>query len=101
MTLASILLAAFGFMVLIVLHEFGHFAAAKWVGMRVERFALFFPPLIWRKQVGETEYALGTIPAGGYVRISGMNPSEDLPEEVRRAWLYDNADAYFFGSKRS
>ena len=40
-------------MVLIVLHEFGHFAAAKWVGMRVERFALFFPPLIWRKQVGE------------------------------------------------
>jgi regulator of sigma E protease len=83
MTLASILLAAFGFMVLIVLHEFGHFAAAKWVGMRVERFALFFPPLIWRKQVGETEYAIGTIPAGGYVRISGMNPSEDLPEEVR------------------
>jgi regulator of sigma E protease len=82
-TLASILLAAFGFMVLIVLHEFGHFAAAKWVGMRVERFALFFPPLIWRKQVGETEYALGTIPAGGYVRISGMNPSEDLPDEVR------------------
>ena len=83
MTLASIILAALGFMVLIVLHEFGHFAAAKWVGMRVERFALFFPPLVWRKQVGETEYALGTIPAGGYVRISGMNPSEDLPEEVR------------------
>ena len=51
--------------------------------MRVERFALFFPPLILRKQVGETEYALGSIPLGGYVRISGMNPSEDLPEEVR------------------
>jgi regulator of sigma E protease len=83
MTLASVLLAALGFMVLIILHEFGHFVAAKWVGMRVERFALFFPPLIWRKQVGETEYALGTIPAGGYVRISGMNPSEDLPEDVR------------------
>lgn len=83
MTLASVLLAALGFMILIVLHEFGHFAAAKWVGMRVERFALFFPPLVWRKQVGETEYALGTIPAGGYVRISGMNPSEDLPEDVR------------------
>jgi regulator of sigma E protease len=82
-TLASVVLAALGFMVLIILHEFGHFAAAKWVGMRVERFALFFPPIVWRKQVGETEYALGTIPAGGYVRISGMNPSEDLPEEVR------------------
>jgi regulator of sigma E protease len=83
MTFASVLLAALGFMILIVLHELGHFAAAKWVGMRVERFALFFPPLIWRKQVGETEYALGTIPFGGYVRISGMNPSEDLPPEVR------------------
>ena len=76
-------LAFVGFSVLIVLHEFGHFIAAKAVGMRVERFALFFPPLIWRKQRGETEYALGSIPLGGYVRISGMNPSEDLPEEVR------------------
>ncbi len=68
---------------LIILHEFGHFAAAKWVGMRVERFSLFFPPLIWRKTRGETEYAVGSIPLGGYVRISGMNPSENLPEEVR------------------
>ena len=83
MTLASVLLAALGFMVLIVLHEAGHFVAAKWVGMRVERFALFFPPLVWRKQVGETEYAIGSVPLGGYVRISGMNPSEDLPAEVR------------------
>ena len=83
MTLASVILAALGFIVLIVLHEAGHFAAAKWVGMRVERFALFFPPLIWRKKVGETEYAVGAIPFGGYVRISGMNPSEDLPDEVR------------------
>jgi len=76
-------LAFVGFSVLIILHELGHFAAAKWVGMRVERFSLFFPPLIWRKQRGETEYAVGSIPLGGYVRISGMNPSEDLPEEVR------------------
>jgi regulator of sigma E protease len=76
-------LAAFGFMVLIVLHELGHFTAAKLVGMRVERFSLFFPPLLVRKTVGETEYAIGLIPAGGYVKISGMNPSEELPEEVR------------------
>jgi regulator of sigma E protease len=79
----SWVLAFVGFSVLIILHEFGHFAAAKWVGMRVERFSLFFPPLIWRKQRGETEYAVGSIPLGGYVRISGMNPSEDLPEDVR------------------
>src|SRR5688572_19031032 len=79
----SWLLAFVGFSLLIILHEFGHFAAAKWVGMRVERFSLFFPPLLWRKQRGETEYAIGSIPLGGYVRISGMNPSEDLPEDVR------------------
>src|SRR6185436_4243663 len=63
--------------------ELGHFTAAKAVGMRVERFSLFFPPLIAKKQIGETEYAIGAIPAGGYVKISGMNPDEDLPEEVR------------------
>ena len=79
----SFVLAALGFMALIVLHELGHFAAAKAVGMRVERFSLFFPPLIWRRQgKGETEYALGAIPLGGYVKISGMNPHEELPPEV-------------------
>ena len=51
--------------------------------MRVERFSLFFPPLIWRRQgKGETEYAIGAIPLGGYVKISGMNPHEELPPEV-------------------
>jgi regulator of sigma E protease len=77
------LLAAVGFMALIVLHELGHFAVAKAVGMRVERFSLFFPPLVWRRQgKGETEYAIGAIPLGGYVKISGMNPHEELPPEV-------------------
>jgi regulator of sigma E protease len=76
-------LAFAGFAVLVILHELGHFTAAKAVGMRVEKFSLFFPPTLFSKKVGETEYAIGSIPAGGYVRISGMNPSEDLPEEVR------------------
>ena len=76
-------LAFAGFAVLIILHELGHFAVAKWVGMRVERFSLFFPPHVWKKRRGETEYAIGTIPLGGYVKISGMNPDEDLPDEVR------------------
>jgi regulator of sigma E protease len=79
----SWLLAFAGFAVLIILHEFGHFVVAKAVGMRVERFSLFFPPLIARKKVGETEYAIGALPLGGYVKISGMNPDEALPEEVR------------------
>jgi regulator of sigma E protease len=49
--------------------------------MRVERFSLFFPPLIWRVRRGETEYAVGAIPLGGYVRITGMNPNEEIPPE--------------------
>jgi regulator of sigma E protease len=77
-------LAFLGFALLIMLHEAGHFAAAKAVGMRVERFSLFFPPFIWRKQgKGETEYTIGVIPLGGYVKISGMNPDAELPPEVR------------------
>jgi regulator of sigma E protease len=79
----SWLLAFVGFALLVILHELGHFAAAKAVGMRVEKFSLFFPPTIASIKRGETEYAIGAIPAGGYVKISGMNPSEDLPEEVR------------------
>jgi regulator of sigma E protease len=79
----SWLLAFAGFALLVILHELGHFAVAKWVGMRVEKFSLFFPPTLLSKKIGETEYAVGLIPAGGYVRISGMSPAEDLPDEVR------------------
>jgi len=75
-------LAFLGFAALIILHEFGHFAAAKKVGMRVERFALFFPPLILKRRRGETEYGVGAIPLGGYVRITGMNPNEEIPPDV-------------------
>jgi regulator of sigma E protease len=82
-TALSFFLAFVGFALLVILHELGHFSAAKAVGMRVEKFSLFFPPTVWSKKVGETEYAIGSIPAGGYVKISGMNPDEDLPDEVR------------------
>jgi len=82
-TALSFFLAFVGFALLVILHELGHFTAAKAVGMRVEKFSLFFPPTLWSKKVGETEYAIGSIPAGGYVKITGMNPDEDLPEEVR------------------
>ena len=84
----SWLLAFLGFAALIVLHELGHFAAAKAVGMRVERFALFFPPLWARTQRGETEYAIGSIPLGGYVKITGMNPAEEIPPEVEHRAYY-------------
>jgi regulator of sigma E protease len=82
-TFLSFVLAFVGFAILVILHELGHFSAAKAVGMRVEKFSLFFPPTLASKKIGETEYAIGAIPAGGYVKISGMNPDEDLPDEVR------------------
>jgi regulator of sigma E protease len=72
----SWVLALAGFAALIILHELGHFTVAKAVGMRVERFALFFPPLLFKVRRGETEYGIGAIPLGGYVKISGMNPLE-------------------------
>jgi regulator of sigma E protease len=78
----SFFLAFLGFAALIILHELGHFVAAKAVGMRVERFSLFFPPLVARHKRGETEYAIGAIPLGGYVKITGMNPAEEIPPEV-------------------
>jgi regulator of sigma E protease len=78
----SYVLAFLGFAVLIILHEAGHFVAAKAVGMRVERFSLFFGPLLVKFRRGETEYGIGPIPLGGYVKITGMNPNEDLPPEV-------------------
>jgi regulator of sigma E protease len=81
-------LAFVGFAVLVILHELGHFWAAKAVGMRVEKFSLFFPPTLFSRKRGETEYAIGAIPAGGYVKISGMNPAEDLPDEVRTRAYY-------------
>jgi regulator of sigma E protease len=84
----SWLLAFVGFALLVILHELGHFWAAKSVGMRVEKFSLFFPPTLFSRKRGETEYAIGLIPAGGYVKISGMNPAEDLPDEVRTRAYY-------------
>jgi regulator of sigma E protease len=84
----SWLLAFAGFATLIVLHEFGHFLAAKAVGMRVERFSLFFGPMILKFRRGETLYGIGVVPLGGYVRITGMTPHEELsPEVARRAYL--------------
>ncbi len=78
----SYLLAFLGFAALIILHEAGHFAAAKAVGMRVERFSLFFGPMLVSRRWGETEYGIASIPLGGYVKISGMNPEEEIPEEL-------------------
>src|SRR5687768_2124355 len=81
-------LAFAGFAALVILHEAGHFAAAKAVGMKVERFFLFFPPKLFSIKRGETEYGIGAIPLGGFVKISGMNPDEEVPAEDAHRTYY-------------
>jgi regulator of sigma E protease len=64
----------FSLSILVILHEFGHFITAKWFGCRVEKFYLFFNPYfsLFKKKVGDTEYGVGWLPLGGYVKIAGM-----------------------------
>ncbi len=78
-----------GFSLLIVLHEAGHFFAAKATGMRVEKFFLFFGPKLVSVKRGETEYGIAAIPAGGYVKISGMHPEDELPAGEEHRGYYE------------
>jgi len=78
-----------GFSLLIILHEAGHFFAAKATGMKVERFFLFFGPKLVSVKRGETEYGIATIPAGGYVKIAGMHPEDKLPPGEEHRGYYE------------
>ena len=71
--------------ILILLHEFGHYITAKWFKCRVDKFYLFFDPWfsIFKKKVGETEYGIGWLPLGGYVKIAGM-VDESMDKEALR-----------------
>ncbi|MBJ7334955.1 MAG: site-2 protease family protein, partial [Thermoleophilia bacterium] len=62
-----------GLLLLILVHELGHFVVARLVGAKATRFLVGFPPVVLSFTRGETEYGLGAIPLGGYVRIVGMN----------------------------
>lgn len=73
------LVGILGLALLITVHEFGHFIAAKAFGMRVEKFYIGFPPAAFRHTWGETEYGIGIIPLGGFCKISGMTPEEEVP----------------------
>jgi regulator of sigma E protease len=66
------------FNLLIVVHELGHFFAAKWRGLKVEKFAVWFGKPLWSKTVGGVEYRLGSIPAGGFVAIPQLAPMEAI-----------------------
>jgi regulator of sigma E protease len=64
------------FNLLIFVHELGHFLAARWRGLKVERFAIWFGKPIWKTKINGVEYCLGTIPAGGYVSLPQMAPMD-------------------------
>jgi len=80
----SILSAALVFAVLVVVHEAGHFAMAKKVGVRVLRFSVGYPPKVFGFRRGETEYSVGATPFGGYVRMLGDEVGEKpTPDEIK------------------
>ena len=68
--------------ILVFFHELGHFMVAKWSGVRVETFSIGFGPRVWSKRRGETEYTLSLIPLGGYVKMTGQDPREEVPAEL-------------------
>lgn len=67
--------------ILIFVHELGHFIFAKKTGMLVEEFAIGFPPRIFSKKKGETQYSIGVIPLGGYCKILGEDYDEDIKNQ--------------------
>src|SRR5690606_1249698 len=81
------LIAVVAIVLFVTAHEAGHFFAAKATGMKATEFFFGFGPRLWSTKKGETEYGIKAIPAGGYVRIIGMNPFEEVaPADVGRTY---------------
>ncbi|MBT8241783.1 MAG: site-2 protease family protein, partial [Acidimicrobiia bacterium] len=79
--------AVFAVILVVVIHEGGHFAAAKAFGMKATEAFFGFGPRIWSTQRGETEYGIKAFPLGGYVRVVGMNPLEEVdPVDEHRTY---------------
>ncbi|WP_353723178.1 RIP metalloprotease RseP [Dyadobacter sp. 676] len=86
-----------GLSILVGLHEWGHMAAAKLFGMRVEKYFIGFPPKIFSFQKGETEYGIGAIPLGGFVKISGMideSMDMDTMNQEPQPWEFRSKPAW-------
>ncbi len=82
----SVILFLLVLFVLVLVHEWGHYITAKKTGMRVDEFGIGFPPKVWGKKKGETEYTLNLLPIGGFVKIYGEDPeavSPDAPDKSR------------------
>src|SRR5690606_1222332 len=83
-TLITVGIFVFILLVLVVVHELGHFWVAKKAGIRVDEFGVGLPPKLWGKQIGETEYTVNALPIGGFVRMYGESP-DGLTSDERRA----------------
>ncbi len=81
----SVIFAILLFSILIFVHELGHFLTAKLSGVQVNEFSLFMGPAIWKKQIGETLYAIRTIPIGGYCAMEGEDEDTDNPRSFQKA----------------
>ena len=94
---------------LIFVHELGHFLVAKWFHVKVEEFSIGFGPAIVRRRLGETEYRIAWLPLGGYCKMLGELPGEELPPEdftidplprpteeflTRKLWDVGSSDPY-------
>jgi membrane-associated protease RseP (regulator of RpoE activity) len=86
----GVLIFAVGILVSVCLHEAGHLLTAKRFGMKATQYFAGFGPTLWSVRRGETEYGLKAIPAGGFVKIVGMTPLEDVPpaDRARAFWRY-------------
>ena len=83
----GVLLFIAALLFVIMIHEAGHFVAAKLMGFKATKFFIGFGPTVWSFQKGETEYGIKLIPAGGFVKIVGMNPYEEVaPEDEPRSY---------------
>jgi regulator of sigma E protease len=89
MSLGRIFLAIFGVAILMVVHEFGHYIAARKFGMRVETFSIGFGPTLWKKKPkgSDTTFQVGIIPFLAYVKIAGMNPFEPVSQDDKGSYL--------------
>jgi membrane-associated protease RseP (regulator of RpoE activity) len=83
----DVLIVIVALIVMIMLHELGHFLTAKWSGMKVTEYFLGFGPRLWSIRHGETEYGIKALPLGGYVKIIGMSNLEEVaPEDEPRSY---------------
>ncbi len=81
---------------LIIVHEAGHYFAAVWGGMKVNRFSIGFGPVIYKSQLGETQFQLGALPLGGFVEVDGLAQTEGTPSDDPRSYRNRPFGARFF-----